>query len=67
MATGVALRDNFDSYFKKHYGVDNEFSPTCGIIFGRFKSKIRTSINVFHLKAKPKEIYSQLLEDALKK
>ncbi|MGB7801903.1 hypothetical protein [Buttiauxella sp.] len=66
MTSGVVLKDNIDSYFKKHYGVDNELSPTCDITFGKIKSRMRTSVDVFYLKTKPHEINNQLLEGTLK-
>ncbi|VXD05892.1 conserved hypothetical protein [Enterobacterales bacterium 8AC] len=61
MDSGEMYKENIDSFFKKYYGIDNESSPKCEIIFNREKSEIKPQVDVFYLNKKPVEVNESLL------
>jgi hypothetical protein len=65
MSSGLEFKENIDHYFKKYYGVDNELSPECEINIGKYKSKMKTSVDVFYLNTKPQSINEHLLTESL--
>jgi len=61
MESNLSEKNVIDSYFKKHYGVDNALSPTCDITYHNKTEHARPMVDVFYLKTPVNGINETLL------